>query len=96
MQPGRGLLDLLGQLLLVRHEPSGQGGIANREDLRREDANGAGEAGRHSVGTAVAGGMFVSTILNVVFIPVLYVIVRTLAPGSRREQLPVETEAAHE
>ena len=59
-------------------------------------ANGAGEAGRHSVGTAVAGGMFVSTILNLVFIPVLYVIVRTLAPGGHRVQAPVETEAAHE
>ena len=40
-------------------------------------ANGAGEAGRHSVGTAVAGGMLVSTMLNLIFIPVLYVIVRT-------------------
>jgi HAE1 family hydrophobic/amphiphilic exporter-1 len=59
-------------------------------------ANGAGEAGRHSVGTAVAGGMFVSTILNIVFIPVLYVIVRTLAPGKVRAHAPMETEAAHE
>ena len=59
-------------------------------------ANGAGEAGRHSVGTAVAGGMLVSTILNLVFIPVLYVIVRTLAPGGHRVQTPMETETAHE
>ena len=59
-------------------------------------ANGAGEAGRHSVGTAVAGGMLVSTMLNLVFIPVLYVIVRTIAPGGHRVQTPVETETAHE
>jgi HAE1 family hydrophobic/amphiphilic exporter-1 len=59
-------------------------------------ANGPGEAGRHSVGTAVAGGMFVSTILNIVFIPVLYVLVRTLAPGKIRAQAPLETETAHE
>jgi HAE1 family hydrophobic/amphiphilic exporter-1 len=59
-------------------------------------ANGAGEAGRHSVGTAVAGGMLVSTLLNLVFIPVLYVIVRTMAPGGHRVQVPVETESAHE
>ena len=59
-------------------------------------ANGAGEAGRHSVGTAVAGGMFVSTILNIVFIPVLYVLVRTAAPGKVRAHAPVETETAHE
>ena len=31
-----------------------------------------------SVGTAVAGGMIVSTFLNVVFIPILYVVVQTL------------------
>jgi HAE1 family hydrophobic/amphiphilic exporter-1 len=41
-------------------------------------ATGAGQEARHSVGTAVAGGMFVSTFLNVVFIPVLYVAVQTV------------------
>ena len=40
-------------------------------------ASGAGQEARHSVGTAVAGGMLVSTFLNVVFIPILYVVVRT-------------------
>jgi len=44
-------------------------------------ATGAGQEARHSVGTAVAGGMLVSTILNVVFIPVLYVVVQTLRGG---------------
>jgi len=44
-------------------------------------ASGAGQAGRHSVGTAVFGGMIVSTFLNVVFIPVLYVVVRSVVPG---------------
>jgi len=59
-------------------------------------AQGAGEAGRHSVGTAVFGGMIVSTFLNLVFIPVLYVVVRTLAPGGRRTvEAPLETESAH-
>jgi HAE1 family hydrophobic/amphiphilic exporter-1 len=41
-------------------------------------ATGAGQEARHSVGTAVAGGMVVSTFLNIVFIPVLYVVVETL------------------
>jgi HAE1 family hydrophobic/amphiphilic exporter-1 len=41
-------------------------------------AAGAGALGRHSVGTAVVGGMLVSTILNLFFIPVLYVILKTL------------------
>ena len=44
-------------------------------------ATGAGAAARNSVGTAVAGGMLASTILSIVFIPVLYVIIRTLVPG---------------
>jgi HAE1 family hydrophobic/amphiphilic exporter-1 len=46
-------------------------------------ASGAGAEARHSVGTAVAGGMFVSTFLNIVFIPILYVVVRTIVPGRR-------------
>jgi len=44
-------------------------------------ATGAGQEARHSVGTAVAGGMFVSTFLNIVFIPVLYVVVRSGGSG---------------
>ena len=41
-------------------------------------ASGAGQEGRHSVGTAVAGGMIFATFLNVLFIPVLYVVVQSL------------------
>ncbi|MGE3885565.1 MAG: multidrug efflux RND transporter permease subunit [Vicinamibacterales bacterium] len=49
-------------------------------------ATGAGAAARNSVGTTVAGGMLASTFLSVIFIPVLYVIIRTLAPGKVRGQ----------
>jgi HAE1 family hydrophobic/amphiphilic exporter-1 len=41
-------------------------------------ATGAGQEARHSVGTAVAGGMVLSTFLNIIFIPVLYVVIETL------------------
>jgi len=41
-------------------------------------ASGAGALGRHSVGTAVVGGMLLSTILNLFFIPVLYVFLKTV------------------
>jgi hydrophobic/amphiphilic exporter-1 (mainly G- bacteria), HAE1 family len=41
-------------------------------------ATGAGKLGRHSVGTAIVGGMLFSTILNLFFIPVLYVIVKSM------------------
>ncbi len=52
-------------------------------------ATGAGKLGRHSVGTAVVGGMLLSTILNLFFIPVLYVILKTaLGRFSREKQEP--------
>src|SRR4029453_16359923 len=38
-------------------------------------AQGAGEAGRRSVGTTVFGGMIASPLLNLFFIPVLYLVV---------------------
>jgi HAE1 family hydrophobic/amphiphilic exporter-1 len=50
-------------------------------------ATGAGAGARQSVGTAVAGGMIASTFLSIVFIPVLYVIIRTLVPGKTRHEL---------
>jgi HAE1 family hydrophobic/amphiphilic exporter-1 len=57
-------------------------------------ATGAGQEGRHSVGTAVFGGMLVSTVLNLGIIPVLYVIVRSLFPGGGRpESGPVPMSA---
>jgi hydrophobic/amphiphilic exporter-1 (mainly G- bacteria), HAE1 family len=51
-------------------------------------ATGAGREARNSVGTAVAGGMLISTFLNIVFIPVLYVVVQTVRGwiGGKREQ----------
>jgi HAE1 family hydrophobic/amphiphilic exporter-1 len=55
-------------------------------------AQGAGRAGRISVGTTVFGGMIAATTLNLLFIPVLYVIVRSIVPG--KPPLP-ETSVAH-
>ena len=46
-------------------------------------ASGAGRGARHSVGTAVAGGMLASTFLNLAFIPVLYVVVKSLTERKR-------------
>jgi len=63
-------------------------------------ADGAGAGARRSVGTAVAGGMLASTFLSIVFIPVLYVVIRTLVPGRTRHELhhepppPLEHPAA--
>jgi HAE1 family hydrophobic/amphiphilic exporter-1 len=57
-------------------------------------ATGAGAGARNSVGTTVAGGMLASTLLSVVFIPVLYVVVRSLAPGRVRGGAEDDTPAA--
>jgi HAE1 family hydrophobic/amphiphilic exporter-1 len=46
-------------------------------------AQGAGRAGRVSVGTTVFGGMIAATTLNLLFIPVLYVLVRSLVPSRK-------------
>jgi hydrophobic/amphiphilic exporter-1 (mainly G- bacteria), HAE1 family len=51
-------------------------------------ATGAGENGRHSVGTTVFGGMIMSTFLNLFFIPVLYLIIEGWRErGKTKEQL---------
>jgi HAE1 family hydrophobic/amphiphilic exporter-1 len=50
-------------------------------------ASGAGREARRSVGTAVAGGMLLSTFLNLIFIPVLYVVLKTLTGGAARSQV---------
>ncbi len=64
-------------------------------------ATGAGAYGRHSVGTAIIGGMALSTVLNLFFIPVLYVILKTLLSKIKRaprqpcdDEIPV-SESAH-
>jgi hydrophobic/amphiphilic exporter-1 (mainly G- bacteria), HAE1 family len=57
-------------------------------------ATGAGAGARRSVGTAVAGGMVASTFLSIVFIPVLYVIIRSLVPGRAPEKRDVPGAAA--
>ncbi len=52
-------------------------------------ARGAGQISRQSVGTTVFGGMIAATFLNLVFIPVLYVVVRSLQGPARKPSPPV-------
>jgi HAE1 family hydrophobic/amphiphilic exporter-1 len=63
-------------------------------------ATGAGAGARNSVGTSVAGGMLASTALSIFFIPVLYVVIRSWAPGKLRRSAAAPVEAtglvAHE
>ena len=57
-------------------------------------ATGAGALGRRSVGTTIVGGMLLSTVLNLVFIPVLYVLLsRLLKRGSDEDHESAEATA---
>jgi len=56
-------------------------------------ATGAGREARNSVGTTVAGGMLFSTFLNLIFIPVLYVVVQSVRGRMGRRNQP-ETRPA--
>ncbi len=49
-------------------------------------AEGAGAAGRISVGTTVLGGMLAATTLNLLFIPMLYVLVRKIVPRKKLKE----------
>lgn len=49
-------------------------------------ATGAGALGRRSVGTTIVGGMLLSTLLNLFFIPVLYVILRRILETGKSKQ----------
>ncbi len=58
-------------------------------------ATGAGALGRRSVGTTIVGGMLLSTVLNLFFIPVLYVILSRLLAGFRKEEAPPAVATSH-
>jgi multidrug efflux pump len=48
-------------------------------------ASGAGSASQRAIGTGVLGGMVTGTALAVIFVPVFFVVVRTLFKGSARQ-----------
>jgi len=52
-------------------------------------ARGAGAAARHSLGTAVTGGMIAATVLSLVLVPALYVIVQGAAERVWRSARPL-------
>lgn len=49
-------------------------------------ANGAGSAGQRAIGTGVMGGMVTATALGVFFVPVFFVVVRSIFKGSERQR----------
>jgi multidrug efflux pump len=57
-------------------------------------ATGAGSASQRAIGTGVIGGMLTGTVLAVVFVPVFFVVVRTLFKGSERQHRHDAEQAA--
>jgi HAE1 family hydrophobic/amphiphilic exporter-1 len=61
-------------------------------------ATGAGSASRHSLGTPVFGGMILSSLLNLVLVPVIYVVISNIGDRGRRDPggSAAEGGAAHD
>lgn len=53
---------------------------------------GAGAASRRSLGTAIAGGMLVSTLLNLFVVPVLYIAIRQLHDRLKANHAPLAAD----
>src|SRR5690606_22273753 len=59
-------------------------------------SEGAGAAGRRSIGTGVMGGLIAATFLAIVFVPLFFVIIQWLSEiriGSKRKEKPRDAEA---
>jgi multidrug efflux pump len=57
-------------------------------------ASGAGSASQRAIGTGVIGGMITGTALAVFFVPIFFVVVRTLFKGSARQREADKRHAA--
>jgi multidrug efflux pump len=58
-------------------------------------ATGAGSASQRAIGTGVIGGILTGTTLAVLFVPIFFVVVRTLFKDSARQQQIHAEQAAH-
>ena len=58
-------------------------------------ASGAGSASQRAIGTGVLGGMLVGTVLAVLFVPIFFVVVRSVFKGSARQH-QFDVEHAHQ
>jgi multidrug efflux pump len=59
-------------------------------------ATGAGSASQRAIGTGVIGGMITGTVFALIFVPVFFVVIRTLFKGSdRQHRRDAEASAQH-
>jgi len=76
---GRGLLDATMEACRMRLRPILMTSIAFMFGvLPLAISTGAGANSRHAIGTGVMGGMFGATALGVLFVPILFVVIRRL------------------
>jgi multidrug efflux pump len=60
-------------------------------------ATGAGSASQRAIGTGVIGGMITGTVFALIFVPVFFVVIRTLFKGSERQyRRDAEAATKHE
>ncbi|WP_305807271.1 efflux RND transporter permease subunit, partial [Stenotrophomonas sp. YIM B06876] len=57
-------------------------------------ASGAGSASQRAIGTGVIGGMVTGTVLAVFFVPIFFVVVRSVFKGSERQRKIYSEHAA--
>jgi multidrug efflux pump len=58
-------------------------------------ASGAGSASQRAIGTGVIGGILTGTVLAVIFVPIFFVVVRTLFKDSPRQEAVHAAQAKH-
>ncbi len=58
-------------------------------------ASGAGSASQRAIGTGVVGGILTGTVLAVMFVPIFFVVVRSLFKDSERQKLVHAAQAEH-
>jgi len=95
-QAGRGLIESTLEACRLRFRPILMTSIAFILGVTPlAISTGAGANSRHAIGTGVMGGMVGATVLGVLFVPVFYVVVRTLL-GDRREEVKPNAHAGSE
>jgi multidrug efflux pump len=84
---GKGLIEATLQAIRLRFRPILMTSLAFILGvLPLVVATGAGSASQRAIGTGVMGGMITATALAVFFVPVFFVVVRTLFKGSERQR----------
>jgi multidrug efflux pump len=84
---GKGLVEATLQAVHLRFRPILMTSIAFIFGvLPLAISSGAGSASQRAIGTGVVGGMLTATVLAVLFVPVFFVVVRTLFKGSERQR----------